>query len=127
MGAKPIVALRHSAFYIQHSALLFDLHIKHRRVVFLVKRFVRIVLSGLAVVLEEDERHLFKRYRLALVAVVLDVGFGEAFQMHHLQHHGEVEVDVEEFLLTLDADDRRGVELEIFDFNFFHGLNFLQR
>ena len=124
MIAKLNVALRHSAFIIQHSALLFDFHVEHRRVVVFAERLVRVVLPRLVVVLEEDERHLLEGDRLSAFAVTLDVGFGEAFHAHHLEHHGEVEVDVEEILLPLDADDRRGVKLEILDFNLFHGLNF---
>jgi hypothetical protein len=44
--------------------------------------------------------------------------------VHHFQHHGQVEVDVEELLLPLDADDRSGVELKVFDFYFFHWIFF---
>ena len=61
---------------------------------------------------------------LSAFAVTLDVGFGEAFHAHHLEHHGEVEVDVEQVLFPLDADDRRGVELKVFDFDFFHRIFF---
>ena len=53
-GGEVHVALPHSAFIIQHSALLFDFNIKHRRVVVFAERLVRIVLPGLVVVLEED-------------------------------------------------------------------------
>jgi len=123
-GGEVHVALPHSAFIIQHSALLFDLNIEHRRVVVFAERFVRVILPGLTVVLEKEERHLFKWDRLAVFAVTFNVGFSEAFYAHHLKHHGEVEVHVEQFLFPLDADDRRGVELEILDFNLFHGLNF---
>ena len=109
------------------SVLFFNLHIKNGRIILLIKRFVRIVLSGLAVVLEEEKRHLFEGDGLALLAVTLDVGFGEAFHMHHLEHHGEVEVDVEQLLFPFDADDRCGVKLKILDFNLFHGLNFFAK
>ena len=123
-GGEVHVALPHSAFIIQHSALLFDFNIEHRRVVVFAERLVRVVLSGLVVVLEEDERHLLEGDRLSAFAVTLDVGFGEAFHAHHLEHHGEVEVDVEQVLFPLDADDRRGVELKVFDFDFFHCIFF---
>ena len=89
-GGEVHVALPHSAFIIQHSALLFEFHIEHRRVVVFAERLVRVVLSRLAVVLEKEERHLFKWDRLAVFAVTFDVGFGEAFHAHHLEHHGKV-------------------------------------
>ena len=123
-GGEVHVALPHSAFIIQHSALLFDFNIKHRRVIILAERLIGIVLPGFIVVLEEEERHLFERDGLALLAVTLDVGFGEAFHVHHFEHHSQVEVDVEQVLFPLDADNRCGVELKVFDFDFFHGNYF---
>lgn len=124
-GGEVHVALPHSAFIIQHSALLFDFDVEHRRVVVFFERLVGIVLSGFAIVLEEDERHLLEGNGLSVFAVTLDVGFGEAFHVHHLQHHGKVEVDVEQLLLPLDADDRSGIELKVLDFDFFHLTNLL--
>ena len=124
-GAKRRLASLHSAFRIQHSTLFLDLNVENSRIIVLAERFIRIVLSGLAVVLEEDERHLFEGDGLALLTVTLDVGFGEAFHVHHLQHHGKVEVDVEQLLLPLDADDRSGIELKVLDFDFFHLTNLL--
>ena len=125
MIAKLNVALRHSAFIIQHSALLFDFHVEHRRVVVFAERLVRVVLPRLVVVLEEDERHLLEGDRLSVFAVMLDVGFGKTFHAHHLEHHGEVEVDVEKLLLPFNADDRSGVKLKVLDFDFFHGMCFI--
>ena len=93
-GGEVHVALPHSAFIIQHSALFFDFHIKYRWVIVLIERLVRIILSRFAIVLEKEECHLFKRDGLAVFAVTFDVGFGETFHAHHFQHHGEVEVDV---------------------------------
>ena len=122
MGAKPSIALRHSAFSILHSALFFDFNVKYRWVVVLAERFIGVVLSRFAVVLEEEERHLFEGDGLALLAVTLNVGFGEAFHAHHLEHHGEVEVDVEQLLFPFDADDRCGIELKILDFDLFHNV-----
>jgi hypothetical protein len=45
--------------------------------------------------------------------------------VHHLQHHGEVEVDVEQLLFPLDADDSSGVKLKVLDFYLFHGVEVL--
>ncbi len=106
------------------QTLFFDFHVEHRRVVIFAERLVRVVLPRLAVVLEEDECDFLEGDGLPIFAVTLDVGFGEAFHAHHLEHHGEVEVDVEEFLLPLDADDRCGVKLKVFDFDFFHCIFF---
>ena len=114
----------HSTFCIPHSVLLFDFNIEHRRIVVFAERLVRIVLSGFVVVLEEDERHFLEGDGLAVFAVTFDVGFGETFHTHHLEHHGEVEVDVEQFLFPFDADDRCGVELKVFYFDFFHWIFF---
>ena len=119
-GAKPSIALRHSAFHIPHSSLFFNFNVENRRVVVFAERLVGVVLSGLAVVLEEEECNLLEGDGLSILAVSLDVGFGETFQTHHLQHHGEVEVHIEEFLFPLDADDSGGVEFKVFDFDFFH-------
>ena len=102
--------------------LFFDFHIKHRRIVVLVERFVGVVLSWFVVVLEQHQRHLLEGDGLAVFTVTFDVGFGETFHAHHLEHHGKVKVDVEELLFPFDADDSRGVELKVFDFDFFHGV-----
>ena len=104
--------------------LFLDFHIEHRRVVVFAERLVGIVLPRLAVVLEKEQSHLLEGNRLALFAISLDVGFGEAFHAHHLQHHGKVEVHVEQVLFPFNADDRRGVELEILHFYSFHGKKF---
>lgn len=98
----------------------FYLYIEHRRVVVFLKRLVGVVLSGLVVVLEEQERHLIEGDGLSRATVIVDVGFGETFYLHHFQHHSKVEVDVEEVLFPLDADDCSGVELKVLDFDFLH-------
>ena len=106
------------------GCLFLNLHIKHRRVVVFLEGFVGVVLPGLVVVLEQQQRHLLERDGLSGAAVVLYVAFGEAFHVHHFQHHGEVEVHVEQFLFPLDADDGGGVELEILYFYWFHVISF---
>ena len=36
-GGEVHVTMPHSAFIIQHSALLFDFNVEHRRVIFLIE------------------------------------------------------------------------------------------
>ena len=69
----------------------------------------------------EEFQHDFLEWDwLPVVAVFLDVLTCQSFHFHHFQHHGEVEVDIEEILFPLDADDSGGVELEILYFYGFH-------
>jgi len=102
------------------QTLFLDFHVKHRWVVVFAERLVRVVLSGLVVVLEEDERDLLEGDGLSVFAVTLDFGFGKTFHAHHFEHHGQVKVDVEELVFPLDADDRSGVEPKVLDFYLFH-------
>ena len=101
-------------------ALFLDFHVKHRWVVVFAERLVRVVLPGLVVVLEEDERDFLEGDGLSVFAVTLDVGFGKTFHAHHFEHHGQVKGDVEELVFQLDADDRGGVEPKVLDFYLFH-------
>jgi len=114
--------IHHSSFIIHHSTLFLDLNVEHNRVVVFVKRFIGTILSWLAVLLEENQCDLFERDRLSLLAETNDIGFSKTFHLHHFQHHGEVEVHVEQVAFPLDADNGSGVELKVFDFYFFHFL-----
>ena len=101
--------------------LFLDLYVEHSRVVVFFERLVGVVLPGLVVVLEELQHHFLEWDGLSVFTVFLDVLTRQPFYLHHPQHHGEVEVDIEQILFPLDADDSGGVELEIL---YFDGLHF---
>ena len=104
-GGEVHVALPHSAFIIQHSALLFDLNIEHRRVVVFAERFVRVVLSGLAVFLEKEECHLFERDGLSVFAVfyspIPSFDYCDLHPTHHAKNRHSEKVRSKQKMLLL--------------------------